>query len=75
MSKLWFNIMVFGWHIMAGDPSWYSLRVSYNEFHRDNGWEDGRIKLFTPSCEWAELKKRRERRLAAQAKRMKEDEG
>lgn len=50
MSSLWLNIMVFGWHLQVGEPNRWSVRISYNEFHRRERWPKGHVAVFT--CEW-----------------------
>jgi len=43
MSNMWLNVMVLGWHFQAGDPSWYCIKVSYNGWHKEHEWPDGRF--------------------------------
>jgi len=41
MSKEWLNVRILSWHLHCGDPNWYSMRVSYNGYHKEHGWPDG----------------------------------
>jgi len=45
MSNLWLNMMIFGYHIQAGDP-WWHFKFSYNNYHKVNGWPEGYFKIF-----------------------------
>ena len=40
MSVLWLNIRFFYWHFKCGDPHWYSMCISYNNYHEGfpEGW-------------------------------------
>lgn len=41
MSRLWMNVRIFSWHIQAGEPHWYSVRLSFNGWHKERNWPDG----------------------------------
>lgn len=34
MSNLWFNISIGAYHIQIGDPKWYSIKVSFNDYYK-----------------------------------------
>lgn len=36
MSRLWLNIRFYIFHLEAGDPKWYSFKVTVNNFHLKN---------------------------------------
>jgi hypothetical protein len=46
MSDSIFNVRVFAWHfIISKSP--LRARITYNNYHSDNDWPDGKFKIYT----------------------------
>lgn len=43
MSRNWINLMVIGWHLHIGPDNKWLVRISYNGYHKANGWPCGYI--------------------------------
>lgn len=46
MSRYWLNIRFGTWHLKAGEPCWWSFRLSRNPFHA--GRPEGRFAIYAP---------------------------
>ena len=44
MNSLWLNIRILLWHLQIGEPRWFSIHVSKNDYHKD--WHDGYFKVY-----------------------------